>query len=118
MALAVVVLARALHGNELGLPDHEKARVADAKACMLDEDNFYDACRILGRELSLNVGELEPDPPRAFALVEKACNGGNVATCNVLPVMAADPHNGATADLRSRATKVHADACARGVVRC
>jgi hypothetical protein len=72
-----------------------------------------ESCREHGKQLSKGVGMFVPDPPRAFALVEQACEANNVKACRVLPTMIADEHNGGTAELRDHARAVHAAACAR-----
>jgi TPR repeat protein len=77
--------------------------------------DFFEACRRLGFAYSLGFGQLPADPPRAFALVERACDGNDDTACGVLVDMIADPNNGATDAMRKRAREVRAAACKRGI---
>jgi len=79
------------------------------------ERGTAEACRLLGREYSKGFGHLLPDPPRAFVLVEKACEGNDVVACRALEAMILDPNNGATPELRAGARRVHDAACARAL---
>jgi hypothetical protein len=86
-----------------------------AGAC---DRRYYEACRKLGREYSRGWGQLVPDPPRAFELVERSCLGDHVEGCNALRDMIADDHNGGTPALRAHAREVYAAACRRRLVTC
>jgi protein kinase-like protein/Sel1 repeat-containing protein len=79
------------------------------------ERGAADACRLLGREYSQGFGHLPPDPPRAFALVEQACNANDVVACKALQAMILDPNNGGTPELRAGAQRVYGAACARAL---
>jgi hypothetical protein len=97
-------------------PARKQERLAEIERLLSGacDRNFYPACRRLGKELSLGFGHgMTADPPRAFALVEKACDANEVAACRALRDMITDPNNGATPPLREQAKRVVAAACAR-----
>ncbi len=94
----------------------EKAENMYVLAC--DRDDL-EICQLFGWKLSKGQGgPFAPDPPRAFKLVIKACEGGRAAACDRLLEMAGDPDNGADDTLRNQARQVRAAACARAGVNC
>jgi hypothetical protein len=79
-----------------------------ALAC---DRNYVDACRELGKQYSVCCGQLEPDPAKSFALVEKACRNDLLAGCNALHDMI--KNKAGTPELREHALEVYRAACAR-----
>jgi serine/threonine protein kinase len=79
-----------------------------ALAC---DRNYHDACRELGKQYSVCCGQLEPDPVKAFALVEKSCRNDLISGCNALHDMI--KNKAGTPELRAHALEVYRAACAR-----
>jgi TPR repeat protein len=99
--------------------DPVRTRRLDEAAHMLHRGcdlGVMKACRRLGKEHSAGFGSLPPDAPRAFALVERACNGDDAAACKALRDMI-DSKAG-TEELRAGAARVLEAACRRSVLPC